>query len=95
MSDRAVAVRWLCQTIARQCNLEDECTGRCFEERFTMNRLEEAADVLACLAYMDLNPRTALSPTAPVRHRSIFANVSVPLHSEMPSDRCELDELFL
>jgi REP element-mobilizing transposase RayT len=52
-------VRLLCQTIARQCNLEDECSGRFFEERFKMNRLEDDADVLACMAYVDLNPLRA------------------------------------
>lgn len=52
-------IRLMCQTIARQCNLEDECTGRFFEERFKLNRLKDEADVLACMAYVDLNPLRA------------------------------------
>lgn len=52
-------IRLMCQTIARQCNIEDECTGRFFEERFKLNRLEDEADVLACMAYVDLNPLRA------------------------------------
>ena len=56
LSDISWFVRLMCQTIARQCNLEDECTGRFFEERFKLNRLDDEADVLACMAYVDLNP---------------------------------------
>ena len=49
-------VRLMCQPIARQCNIEDGCSGKFFEERFKMNRLDDEADVLACMAYVDLNP---------------------------------------
>ena len=57
-------VRLMCQTVARQCNLEDECTGRFFEERFKLSKLETNEDVLACMAYVDLNPiRAGLSDT--------------------------------
>jgi hypothetical protein len=30
-----------------------------FEDRFMMNRLDDEADVLACMAYVDLNPINA------------------------------------
>uniref|UniRef100_UPI001F264E65 transposase n=1 Tax=Roseimaritima sediminicola TaxID=2662066 RepID=UPI001F264E65 len=64
LSDISWFVRLLCQTIARECNIEDECTGRFFEERFKLNRLEDEADVLACMAYVDLNPlRAGLTDT--------------------------------
>ena len=56
LSDISWFVRLMCQTVARQCNQEDECTGRFFEERFKLDRLESHADVLACMAYVDLNP---------------------------------------
>ncbi|QDS92349.1 hypothetical protein FF011L_10910 [Roseimaritima multifibrata] len=49
-------VRLMCQTIARECNIEDDCTGRFFEERFKLKRLLDEADVLACMSYVDLNP---------------------------------------
>ncbi|QDS91333.1 hypothetical protein FF011L_00620 [Roseimaritima multifibrata] len=52
-------VRLMCQTIARECNIEDDCTGRFFEERFKLNRLLDEADVLACMSYVDLNPLRA------------------------------------
>ena len=56
LSDISWFVRLMCQTVARRCNIEDECTGRFFENRFDLNKLEDEADVLACMAYVDLNP---------------------------------------
>jgi REP element-mobilizing transposase RayT len=52
-------VRLMCQTVARRCNIEDECTGRFFEERFKLEPLKDESDVLACMAYVDLNPLKA------------------------------------
>lgn len=48
-----------CQYIARRCNDEDQQSGRFFEERFKMKRLLDEGAVLACLAYVDLNPHRA------------------------------------
>lgn len=56
LSDISWFVRLMCQSIARKCNREDRCTGHFFEERFKMSRLDDEADVLACMAYVDLNP---------------------------------------
>ena len=56
LSSISCFVGLMCQTVARRCNIEDECTGRFFEERFKLNKLEDEADVLACMAYVDLNP---------------------------------------
>ena len=56
LSDISWFVRLMCQTIAQKCNREDGMKGKFFEERFKMNRLDDEADVLACMAYVDLNP---------------------------------------
>lgn len=56
LSDISWFIRLMCQTVARKCNREDRCTGHFFEERFKMSRLDDEADVLACMAYVDLNP---------------------------------------
>ena len=59
LSDISWFVKLMCPTVASECNIEDGCTGHFFEERFKLNSLKEQEDVLACMAYVDLNPLRA------------------------------------
>ncbi len=59
LSNPSWLMRRACQHIARRCNREDGQSGRFFEERFKMKRLLDDAAVLACMAYVDLNPMRA------------------------------------
>jgi REP element-mobilizing transposase RayT len=74
-------MRCLNQPIARQANLEDKCTGKFWESRFTSKALKSEEALLSCMAYVDLNPvRAGIADT--------------PEHSEHTSIRERLQPKF-
>lgn len=56
LSNPSWLMRQLCQYMGIRCNAEDAMCGHFWESRFGMKRLLDDEAVLACLAYVDLNP---------------------------------------
>ena len=64
LSDIGWWMRCLCQNIAVRANREDKESGKFFQSRFRAVRLLDEQALLACAAYVDLNPiRAAMAET--------------------------------
>jgi hypothetical protein len=56
LADLGWYMKALKESIAKRANREDGCTGAFWEERFSSMPLLDQAALIACMAYVDLNP---------------------------------------
>ena len=80
------------EPIARRSNIEDKCTGRFWEGRFKCQKFADETAILACSAYVDLNPVRAGVADAPEKSQYTSVYERVASEKAEQKEKLALDE---